>query len=239
MALKALLPLVLALAPSAVTATSSAKRGIVYVTPEVVSDNNFWTNNDTDLTWYYNYQSQPTGAFSKSKMSFVPMQWGLPDNPGSDMSFYNSVRSLQAQGENVTWVLGYNEPDGCSDGGSCVDAKDAAQAWVKQFEPMRTDLKVKLGGPACTGGSSGWTWLQDFHHNCALLHGNNTGCLMDFLPFHWYGNFDGLASHLGLLNSTYKNITEFWVTEFAYNDEPLNTTQSFYNSSTEYFDRLE
>lgn len=235
----ALLPLLLALAPSTVTATRSAKRGIVYVSPEVVSDNNFWTNNSTDLDWYYNYQSQPTTAFAKSQMQFVPMQWGLPENPDSDMSFYNAVKSLQQAGLNVTWVLGYNEPDGCTDGGSCVDPKEAAIAWVKQFEPMRRDLGVKLGGPACTGGSTGWTWLASFHHECANQHGNNTGCLMDFLPIHWYGSFEGLAGHLGQVNGTYTNITEFWVTEFAFNDEPLNSTQQFYNQSTEYFDKLD
>lgn len=239
MALKALLPLFLALSPSVVEATASAKRGIVYVTPEVVSDNNFWTNNSTDLTWYYNYQAQPTTAFAKSKMQFVPMQWGKPTNPASDMSFYTAVKQLQQAGQNITWVLGFNEPDGCTDGGSCIAASDAAQAWVKQFEPMRRDLGVKVGGPACTGADTGYKWLADFHNECALLHGNHTGCEMDFLPVHWYGNFEGLAGHLGQLNGTYTNISEFWVTEFAYNDEPLNTTQDFYNQTISYFDKLE
>ncbi|KAF4552470.1 Glycosyl hydrolase catalytic core domain-containing protein 4 [Elsinoe fawcettii] len=229
----------LALAPAAFAAKTSAKRGIVYVTPEVVTDNNFWTDKSNDLTWYYNYATAPTGAFAGSNMQFIPMQWGMPaQNPDVDRSFYNSVKQLQKT-QNVTWVLGFNEPDGCDNGGSCVDAKQAAIAWVKQFEPMRKDLGVKLGGPGCTGAASGWTWLQAFHTACAELKNNNTGCEMDFLPIHWYGNFDGLASHLGRVNSTYSNVSEIWVTEFAYANEDLQTTQQFYNLSIDYFDRLD
>ncbi|PSK56934.1 hypothetical protein C1H76_0804 [Elsinoe australis] len=234
---KAILP-ILALAPAAFAGNFSTKRGIVYVTPEVASDNNYWTNSSNDLTWYYNYGTAPTGAFAGSNMQFVPMQWGLPNNPDVDMSFYNAVKNLQKT-TNITWVLGFNEPDGCDSGGSCVDAKQAAIAWVKQFEPMRKDLGIKLGGPGCTGAASGWTWLQNFHTACAALKNNNTGCEMDFLPIHWYGNFDGLASHLGRVNSTYNNVSHIWVTEFAYANEDLDTTQTFYNQSTSYFDRLD
>lgn len=135
-------------------------------------------------------------------------------------------------------MLGYNEPDGCTSGGSCIDPTQAAIAWVKQMEPMRKDLGIQLGGPACTGASSGFTWLQSFHSACAALHANGTGCEMDFLPIHWYGNFDGLASHLGQVNSTYSNVSSIWVTEFAYADEDLSDSQTFYNESTQYFDRL-
>jgi hypothetical protein len=35
----------------------------------------------------------------------------------------------------------------------------------------------------------------------------------------------------------YPNKT-IWVTEYALNDQPLATTQSFFNSSAEYFDRI-
>ncbi|KAG8623334.1 hypothetical protein KVT40_008310 [Elsinoe batatas] len=227
----------LALAPAALAVNTSTKRGIVYVAPEVATDNNYWTNKENDLTWYYNYMTTPTGVFSGSNMQFVPMQWGLPNDPDVDMSFYNAVKNLQKT-TNVTWVMGFNEPDGCDNGGSCVDPKQAAIAWVKQFEPMRKDLGVKLGGPGCTGAASGWTWLQRFHTACASLKNNNTGCEMDFLPIHWYGNFDGLASHLGAVNSTYNNVSEIWVTEFAYANEPLQETQQFYNLSIDYFDRL-
>ena len=101
---------------------------------------------------------------------------------------------------------------------------------------MREKLNVKLGGPAVTGAPSGWTWLQQFHTECAIQHGNGQGCQMDFLPVHWYGNYDGLASHLGQVEATYKNVSEYWITEFAYNDEPLAATQSFYNISTGNFD---
>lgn len=39
------------------------------------------------------------------------------------------------------------------------------------------------------------------------------------------------------LNS-YPN-TSIWLTEYALNDQPLSTTQDFFNTSAEYFDRLD
>lgn len=232
-----LLSVLLAVAPVAVSATWSEKRGICYVDPDVVTDNDYWTKNATDVSWYYNYEDTPTSYFADSNKTFVPMQWGLPDNYETSTSFYDAVEALQKDGYNITWTLGYNEPDGCDSGGSCISAKEAAIAWVVQFEPMREKLGIKLGGPACTGGSTGWTWLQEFHSECAVQHNNaSQGCIMDFLPLHWYGSWDGLASHLGEAEATYPNITEFWLTEFAYSDEPLLATQEFYNESTIDFD---
>jgi len=244
-------PLLLAAAPLALaqnatstssaasaTGTSSAKRGLCYVTPTEESDDNFWKGNSSDLTWYYNYQDTPTSEYESSDLEFVPMLWGAPSNPTTNMDFYNSIVSQIKGGANITAVLGFNEPDGCSSGGSCVSAQVAAQVWKEQFEPLKWAYGLQLGAPAVTGANSGFTWLQSWHTACAAINGNNTGCLVDFIPMHWYGNFEGLASHLGQVNGTYPNATSMWITEFAYNDEDLADTQSFYNSSTEYFDRL-
>ena len=65
-----------------------------------------------------------------------------------------------------------------------------------------------------------------------------TGCTFDFIPLHWYGNFDGLASHIGTYQAAFPNTT-LWITEFALNDATVTDTQYFFNTSIEYFDRLD
>ena len=217
--------------------TSSSKRGLVYVNPSSPSDNNFWDSSSSDMTWYYNYADTPTPAFADSDLEFIPMLWGAPSNPTTDMTFYNQVQALIAGGTNITHVLGFNEPDGCSDGGSCVSATVAAQVWKKQFEPMKAKFNVQLGAPAVTGANTGFTWLQNWQTACAAIDGK--GCEVDFIPIHWYGNFAGLASHVGQVNASYSNnVSSIWCTEFAYANEDLEDTQYFYNQSTDYFDRL-
>lgn len=168
------------------------------------------------------------------------MLWGAPGNPQEDMTFYNTVSNLIDAGQNITYILGFNEPDGCNSGGSCVDAGVAATVWKKQIEPLKKKYpQIKIGGPAVTGSPAGFTWLENWQENCAGLSSNSTNCEMDFLPVHWYGNFAGLASHLGQVNGTFaKNVSSLWVTEFALPESSLEDSQQFYNQSTEYLDRL-
>lgn len=227
-------------APLALAATSS-KRGLCYVTPDKSSwssDDNIWDNSSSDLTWYYNYKPQPNSEYDSSKLQFVPMQWGAVSNPTTDMSFYNAVKGLIQGGMNITYVLGMNEPDGCAYGGSCVDATTAAQMWKTQFEPLRRDFGVKLGAPAVTGAPTGFTWLQNWFTACSQVSSNGTSCIVDFIPAHFYGNFQGLASHLGQINGTYQNISAIWLTEFALDNDDLKDTQDFFNQTTTWLDGL-
>ncbi|KAL1310824.1 hypothetical protein AAFC00_001061 [Neodothiora populina] len=224
---------IVALAPI-VAATASSKRGLVYVVGQA-SDDNLWDSSNSDITWYYNYKAEPTTEYN-GKLEFVPMMWGAPSSPSTDMSFYNSVSSLIDGGMNITHVLGFNEPDGCVSGGSCMAAADAATIWKLQFEPLKKKYGVKLGAPAVTGAPNGFTWLANWFSECAALSNGNGSCEVDFIPAHWYGNFEGLASHLGQVNATYQNITETWVTEFACTECSLKDSQTFFNQSTSYFD---
>lgn len=205
---------------------SSSKRGLVYVDKEDASDDRFWNSDDTDLTWYYNWSPNPTGALRNGPLEFVPMQWG---EDGAD-GFYDNVKSQLDGGSDITYVLGFNEPDGCDYGGSCVDAETAAGIWIDQIEPLK-ELGLTLGSPSVTGSQRGMEWMQDFFTECAGR------CSPDFFAAHWYGNFEGLASYLGQVNATYPNMT-LWVTEFAYPEMDLEESQAFFNQSTEYFDRL-
>lgn len=223
----ALLALPLAFAQQA---TTSPKRGLAHVGDDIqASDNRPFDASDSGLTWYYNWAPTPSADLNQN-LQFVPMLWGS----GNSENFYTTVKRSIDDGANVTWVLGFNEPDGCSGvyGASCLDATTAAQIWIDQIEPLRED-GVSLGGPAVTSAPDGFNWLRAFFTACAGQ------CHPDFLPIHFYGNFQGLADHVGQVNATYPNMT-FWVTEFAYPDaEDLEDAQTAFNQSIAFLDQHE
>ena len=158
------------------------------------------------------------------------MLFGTP-NP-SDSPFNQTVTDQIASGANVSAVLAFNEPDGSSStGGSSVSPSAAAAAWISQVQPLKAK-GVRLGGPAVTSAQSGFTWLSSFFDAC------NGGCTMDFLPIHFYGDFEGLASHIGQVRAAYPNVS-LWVTEFGYPSQSLVDTQDAFNQSVQYLDRLE
>lgn len=207
MASLALLPLFLLAGLAG--ASPSDKRGLVF-TPnsDFPQDNQVWVQSGSDLTWYYNYQSLPSAPFntslSQQQFEFVPMMFGVSSNL-SDTTFLDQIKGLIHNGTNITHVLSFNEPDGSSSsGGSNINPKDAAQAWVANFEPLGK-LGVKLGLPACTGGPASLPWLKQFLANCSDIvstGSKKTNCTFDFLPVHWYDNFAGLASMIGERRAT-------------------------------------
>ncbi|KAI9798489.1 MAG: hypothetical protein M1833_004755 [Piccolia ochrophora] len=210
---------------------ASSKRGLVYVQSDFPEDDKVWYQPGSDLTWYYNYGSVPSIEFADSNLDFVPMLWGSPEI-SSDTTFLDSVTSQLEAGANFTYVLGFNEPDGTWEtGGSNIAPEVAAAAWIKQIEPLK-EKGLKLGAPAVTGSPRGSEWLENFFKECAGQ------CNVDFIPTHWYGPFEGFASRLGEVRAAYPNQT-IWVTEYALAHEDLAASQSFYNSTAEYLDRLD
>ncbi|KAJ1326919.1 glycosyl hydrolase [Microdochium nivale] len=221
--------------------TSSSKRGLVYVPVGPGHDDDNWDRPGSSITWYYNYKFEPSPAYAdktQEQFEFVPMLWG----PTSGTEFYDSVTAQIKAGRNITRVLGFNEPDGPAQyGGSNMLPSLAAQVWVKNIEPL-AQLGIKLGLPGTTGGWGGVPWLNQFLGNCSQILSANLpekrNCTYDFVNIHWYGNFDGLASHLGTYAAAFPNVTQ-WVTEYALDNSDLRSTQQFFNTSMEYFDRLE
>ncbi|EFX02347.1 hypothetical protein CMQ_2396 [Grosmannia clavigera kw1407] len=249
---------------SSATATSSAKRGLVF-TPNAShpQDNYIWALSPSDLTWYYNYGYSPSPAFSnvtQDAFEFVPMLWGAPSDT-SDTTFLDAVKSLISGGTNISHVLAFNEPDGSTqNGGSNVDPTVAAKVWVSNIIPLQKQ-GVKVGLPACTGGTEAIPWLNQMLANCSELISTSdktANCTYDFIPLHWYGNFEGLASHIGTYAAAYgisvafpvfpparpnANLDSFpnaslWITEYNLDNQDLASSQSFYNTSAEYLDRL-
>ncbi|MCJ1399390.1 hypothetical protein MMC11_002592 [Xylographa trunciseda] len=221
------------LSPAFSQVTRSSKRGLVYVpNANYPQDNNIWDAPSSDLTWYYNYGPEPSPTFSNATdFQFVPMLFGAP-NDTTDTSFLTSVKSQISGGANISYVLTFNEPDGTSaTGGSDVPSELAAETWIREVEPLKAQ-GVKLGAPAVTGAQTGFTWLQQFFTACA---GN---CSADFIPIHWYGDFGGLASHIGQVRAAYPNMS-IWITEYADPGVNLTDSQSFFNMSSQYFDRID
>lgn len=232
----------LSLATASVTLaqTRSSKRGLVFVpNPNSPGDNQIWVQSGSDLTWYYNYESTASPAFDnipQDQFEFVPMLWGAI----GDTSFLESVQGQIDSGRDIKHVLGFNEPDSQYGGGSNIQPSVAADVWVKNIAPL-ADRGVKLGLPACTGGWGGIPWLQQFLGNCSQLISTDSeqrNCTYDFVTIHWYGNFEGLASHMGSYAAAFPNVTQ-WITEYNLDNQDLATTQSFYNTSSEYFDRMD
>lgn len=221
-------------------ATRSSKRGLVYVPDEKwPTDYKVWLENGSDLTWYYNYEPEPSPEFRhvpQDQLEFVPMLWGRTEGT----KFLDSVVRLIDGGLNVSHVLGFNEPDAAQYGGSGIDPRSAAQMWVDNIEPLAA-RGIKLGLPACTGAPGGLPWLQNFLGNCSDIvseGGPKRNCTYDFVNIHWYSNFESLASHMGSYAAAFPNVTQ-WITEYNLAHEDLKPTQEFYNMSSEYFDRLD
>ncbi|KAL5392712.1 hypothetical protein DPSP01_000414 [Paraphaeosphaeria sporulosa] len=221
-----------------VTATSSSKRGLCVIpprdNPHHAEDNAIWTTTSgsrSRLKWYYNYKSTPTEGYQDmAGFEFVPMFWGAPEGGFTgDTPFLDSVRHQVKSGSKITHVLGFNEPDGPFQyGASNIPAQVAAKEWKRQMEPLK-EQGIKLGAPAVTGTLDGAMWLQDFFFYC------NGTCNPDFLPLHFYGSFEAMASKIGEMTVAYPKLP-IWVTEWGYSHQDLPTTQHAFNESIRMFD---
>ncbi|KAK4231437.1 alkali-sensitive linkage protein 1 [Podospora fimiseda] len=234
-----------AILPSCVSAgpLSSPKRGLVF-TPNSTTrgDDQIWFQKPSSLTWYYNYKAAPDDVYAKisqSELEFVPMLWGTPKTV-QDTSFVTEIKKQIKDGRNITNILSFNEPDApYSWGGSNMDVQTAAEVWVRNIEPLR-EMGLRVGLPACTGASTGINWTRNFVKACndrISQGGLAKNCSFDFITLHWYGGFEGLASHMGQYSAEFPG-TPMWITEYNFADQSLVDTQAFYNISAEYFDRL-
>lgn len=79
-------------------------------------------------------------------------------------------------------------------GGSDVEPEFGAQVWVNNFIPLKK-MGIRVGLPSMSGSGARMPWLGQFLGNCSRIA--QKPCTYDFVPLHWYGDFEGLASHIG------------------------------------------
>jgi hypothetical protein len=140
------------------------------------------------------------------------------------------------QGNRITHVLSFNEPDGStSGGGTNTSPKSAAKAYIEYLRPLRqSPYNLKLGLPATTGSPSGIEWLQQFNASCYQLS-KSTGCEFDFIAAHWYGDFPGLQNHISSLHNLWPE-AKIWVTEIAIPAVSVDETLAMMNASLPWLD---
>lgn len=143
--------------------------------------------------WDYNWNNSKE---SSRDVEYVPIrqtQWwpGLPTNK-----------------QNVTHLLGFNEPDHIDQANMSVAT--AIAAW-----PELMGSGLRLGAPAVTDG--GLSWLYDFIDQCDAL-----GYRVDFVPVHYYRSYSNPADPDGAANQMYNFLKAVadrtkrpvWVTEW-------------------------
>ncbi|KAI6597138.1 hypothetical protein MCOR06_002181 [Pyricularia oryzae] len=230
------------------TVRPNPKRGLVFVPEDATPrDNYIWTRPPTTLSWYYNYGPEPSVVFNnltQDQFEFVPMLWGAPSDPEvarTDTKFAETVKDvIKKRGVNITHVMGFNEPDMAGEGMSNVRPDVAARVWVNNIVPLQ-EMGVKAGLPAPTASWDGIPWLRQFLGNCSNIisaGGESRNCTFDFVPIHWYGNFEGLASHIGTYAAAFPG-KKIWVTEYNADHQDLAATQDFFKRSLEYMDRID
>ena len=128
------------------------------------------------MNHYWNYGWDAGGDSANLDSEYVPMRHG-PYWPGFD--------EINAK-QNVTHLLGYNEPDNTWDAAQTPQTVD--QAIAQWPELMKSGLR--LGSPAVTDGGLD-SWLYPFIDRCDQL-----GYRVDFVTVHFYrANYDAWGLH--------------------------------------------
>ncbi len=174
------------------------QRGLAYSDPTLAR---FFSPYKT-VTWGYNWGYPSHGLYSP--LEFVPMLWGNPtNNPSYESSWASNVTAAKASGSKH--LLAFNEPDINN-----LSPADAAAAYHKFMDPYAAQ-GFKLGAPAVTNGGppTGFTWLEQFLGNCTM-------CTIDFVPFHWYANWDQTDYFKQYIQQAYTvaGHLPIWITEF-------------------------
>ncbi len=162
------------------------------------------------MNHYWNYGWDAGGDSNNLDSEYVPMRHG-PWWPGFD--------EINAK-QNVTHLLGYNEPDNTWDTAQTPQTVD--QAIAQWPELMKSGLR--LGSPAVTEGALN-SWLYPFIDRCDQL-----GYRVDFVAVHFYGaNYDAWGLHELLRTISERTRRPVWLTEFnngaSWNDSANNPTQ--------------
>ena len=149
-------------------------------------------SNITGPLWWYDWGNSTASTMDRE---YVPIKW-------SSSSGTSSINNKQ----NITAVLGYNEPDSSSQANMTV-----AQAVADWPNMMRWGLRV--GAPAVSDSGvsgQGLDWLYTF-----MAQANSLGYRVDFVPIHYYKCGWSTAQFSNYLAQIYQTTGKpLWVTEW-------------------------
>ncbi|EHL02577.1 putative Uncharacterized serine-rich protein C13G6.10c [Glarea lozoyensis 74030] len=145
-----------------------------------------FTNTKWIKTFDRKFNGMPDG------IEYTPMLWGA----GPQHTTNWKVNAQNAINRGADYILGFNEPDVCGSGTSCISPKAAADAWRTHIQPFRD--QAWLGSPAITAG--GKEWLKSFLIECS-------DCDIDFCAWGWF------ETYMQSIKDVIGNRT-IWVTEF-------------------------
>ncbi len=142
--------------------------------------------------WYYSWG--PKSIADLTDIEFVPMKWNaksVTDANWADILVH----------QDVTHVLGFNEPDGETQANMSVDKQ--IELWPKMLESG-----LRLGAPAV---ASNYTELYEFIDRCDALNYR-----VDFIPIHLYFEQTGQQFYNRCKAVYDRTKRPIWITEFNY-----------------------
>lgn len=180
--------------------------------------------------WMANWDSSPsTGsgqATGSGNVPYVAQLWGT------------DATHLAAWKTNAvtSWLMSFNEPDRCDDGGSCLNPTEAAAAHTANIAPLRTG-GTKVTTP-CTQNNVGSPGIgSDWMGNFTAQFPPNS---FDAICLHWYGpgtqeglngadNPQSLAATVAAYQDIQKanGIAELWITEGGPEDASSDMITTF------------
>src|ERR1043165_9233373 len=141
--------------------------------------------------WYYIWSPRaPADAPLDGGIEFVPMVWGLKDDPQLDNTIPGLTEKKKAGA--FSTLLGFNEPDGKDQANITVDV--ALEKW-----PRLMETGLRLGSPSGVHADS--AWMAEF-----MREAEKRKLRVDFMTVHWYGGVDAhqFLAHLDKIHKLYK-----------------------------------
>ncbi|KAH8656588.1 glycosyl hydrolase catalytic core-domain-containing protein [Tricladium varicosporioides] len=156
------------------------------------------------VSWAYNWASIASRDFP-ADLEFIPMLWGSPHN-GDNNEWMTNVQLSLDQGSK--YIFSFNEPDSCFPDQSCLKPEVAVESYKTNIVPFAA--RAKLGSPSISNGGGSMDWLKSFMELCH-------GCPIDFVPVHWYANYDSLDYFKEYMKnaSIIADGKPVWITEFS------------------------
>ncbi len=182
--------------------------------------------------WMANWDSSPATGSGKAsgsgKVEYVAQLWGTDST---------HITSWQTNA-NTPWLMGFNEPDRCDGGGSCLGYEAAAAAHNQYIAPLRT------------GGTKVTTPCTQNNVNTANVGSDYMASFLDQFPkdkvsfdaicLHWYGpgtqeglngadNPQSLAATVAAYQKLQAQwgIAELWITEGGPEDASPDMVNTF------------